>query len=109
MQSRWARLIIAFLLAASTGLPARGQTGNASVKGEVVDQQNSSVGGATVSLTRLSTHVRQQATTDAKGDFIFPPVVPGTYELKAEASGFSPTVVAGMTANMAFAIKTTGS
>ena len=97
MQSRWARLIIAFLLAASTGLPALGQTGNASVKGEVVDQQNSSVRGATVSLTRISTHVTQQATTDAKGGFIFPPVVPGTYELKAEAAGFSPTVVTGMT------------
>ena len=70
---------------------------NASVSGEVVDPQQASVRGAAVTLTRLSTQVKVETTTDGKGDFILPPVVPGTYEIKAQAPGFESTVVTDIT------------
>ncbi len=70
---------------------------NAHVSGEVVDQQNASIKGATVTLKRISTEVKEETTTGANGDFLLPPVVPGTYEIKAHAPGFQSTVVTGIT------------
>ena len=69
---------------------------NAHVSGEVVDPQHASVKGATVTLTHLSTQVKEQTTTDANGDFILPPVDPGHYEIKAQAPGFGATLVTGV-------------
>ena len=70
---------------------------NAHVSGEVVDPQQASIKGARVTLTRISTQVKEETATDANGDFILPPVVPGTYEIKAQAPGFEITVVTGIT------------
>ncbi len=70
---------------------------NASVSGSVADTEQAGIKGATVFLTRTSTGVKVQATTNQSGNFIFPPVVPGTYEIKAQAPGFSPTVLKGIT------------
>ena len=50
-----------------------------------------------MTLTRTSTQVKEVTVTDDKGSFIFPPAVPGHYEIRADAAGFSPTVIAGMT------------
>ena len=88
-------LIGAFLLAAFPALPLLAQ--NANVSGQVVDPQHASVQGAMVALTRISTQVKVVARTDANGNFILPPVVPGNYEIKAQAPGFEVTVVTGIT------------
>jgi hypothetical protein len=70
---------------------------NASVSGEVVDPQHAVVKAATVTLTRISTQVKVQTETNGSGNFVLPPVVPGTYEIKAEAAGFAPVAVTGIT------------
>src|SRR5271168_3439695 len=70
---------------------------NASVSGEVVDPQHAAINGSTVTLTRISTQVTVEARTNEKGSFVFPPVVPGAYEIKAEAQGFAPAVLTGIT------------
>jgi Carboxypeptidase regulatory-like domain len=70
---------------------------NATVSGSVVDPQHAGIKGATVILTRFSTQVKVETKTDDKGDFILPPVVPGTYDIKVEAAGFGPAVLTGIT------------
>jgi len=95
MQTRLA--FLAAILLAVSGQPILAQSGNASVSGQVVDQQQASVKRASVVLTRTSTGVKQRTTTDDLGDFIFPPVAPGTYEVTAEAPGFETTEVTGIT------------
>ncbi len=70
---------------------------NAVVSGRVVDPQRAAINGAKVTLTRISTQVAVMSNTDARGAFILPPVVPGTYEIKAEAAGFSATTMTGIT------------
>ncbi len=70
---------------------------NASVSGEVIDPQHKSLKGAAVTLTHISTQVKVETKTNASGSFVLPPVVPGNYQLKVEAEGFSPTVVTGIT------------
>lgn len=84
-------------LAACMGLSALAQSGTASVSGQVVDQQQASIKGATIVLTRTSTGVQEKAISDNRGGFIFPPVAPGHYDIKAEAAGFSTTAITGMT------------
>ncbi len=79
------------------GLSASLFAQNASVSGSVADTQQAAIKGATVLLTRTSTGVQVQATTDQRGNFILPPVVPGTYEIEARAPGFSSTVLEGIT------------
>jgi hypothetical protein len=86
-------LLLASIILLSVPLFAQ----NARVSGEVVDPQHASVQGATVTLTHISTQVKGVTKTDRNGDFILPPVAPGTYEIKAQSPGFETTVVTGIT------------
>jgi hypothetical protein len=70
---------------------------NASVTGEVVDSGHAGIKGSVVTLTNLNTQVKVVTRSAANGNFILPPVEPGSYEIKAEAGGFAPAVVTGMT------------
>ena len=58
---------------------------------------NAGINGATVTLTRTSTQVKEVTRTSQGGIFVLPPVVPGTYQIEARAPGFSPTVESGIT------------
>lgn len=97
MQLKLTPLIVAWAMVASLSVSSIAQSGNASVSGQVLDQQQASVKNATVVLLRASTGVRRVTTTNELGNFIFPPVAPGSYEVRAEASGFETTVVTGIT------------
>ncbi|MFZ0590640.1 MAG: carboxypeptidase-like regulatory domain-containing protein [Bryobacteraceae bacterium] len=58
------------------------------ITGHVTDSSGASVPLATTSLTNTATNaVRTAITTDA-GDYSFPSVPPGTYNVKVEHSGF---------------------
>ena len=92
---RYASRLLFLLPAFVLSIPLFAQ--NARVSGEVVDPQHASVKGAKVALTRISTQVNEVTTTDGNGDFILPPVDPGTYEIKAQSPGFETTVVTGIT------------
>jgi hypothetical protein len=97
MLKRLSILVGIFMFAAGVRMPVFAQGENANISGQVVDAQLAVVKGAKVTLTRTSTQIRQEATTGANGAFIFPPVVPGHYDIKAEAAGFSPTQITAMT------------
>ena len=70
---------------------------NALVNGRVVDAQKSSVPKAVVTLTRTSAGVAVRTETNSEGYFQLPPVLPGSYELKAEAAGFAQSLMSGIT------------
>ncbi len=88
-------LVLVSILIVSLSIPLFAQ--NASVSGNVIDPQQAGVKGATVLLTRTSTGVKVQTTTGQNGNFILPPVVPGTYQIEADEQGFAPTIVKGIT------------
>lgn len=54
----------------------------------MIDQQGSSIPGASVTVTNQLTTARQIAQTDTSGYFVFPEVLPGTYTLSVEKDGF---------------------
>lgn len=79
-------MLLAALLALASG--ANAQTSTGIISGRVVDQQDSSVAGAEVTLTQELTRVKLATSTDAAGNFVFPSVLPGKYSVTVQAQGF---------------------
>src|SRR5271154_854227 len=92
---RHTRLVVCLFSLLSFASPVFAQ--NASVSGQVVDPQHAVISAVTVTLINTDTRVKEQAITDGRGAFILPPVAPGHYEVTAEAQGFTPTIVSGVT------------
>lgn len=73
-------------------MTAFGQSDRGAIKGLVMDQQNRVITGATVTLTNTATGVRTEITTDESGNFLFPGLTVGNYEVAAEQTGFKKTI-----------------
>lgn len=69
---------------------------NSSVSGRITDDSNAAVSAANVQLTRTDTGDRRQTLTSEEGYFTFPLLVPGTYELKVEKTGFKVQTQSGI-------------
>lgn len=65
---------------------------NTSVSGVITDPQNGAIAGATVTLTNKTTNTTRTVTSTSDGTYQFPQVVPGLYQLRAEAQGFKALV-----------------
>jgi len=76
-----------------------------SITGTVKDQTGSLVPGAklTIANTEQGTHI--STTTDAKGNYTFPSLPVGRYDLQIEASGFKPQSRAGLAIDLDSAIQ----
>jgi hypothetical protein len=84
----WRRGLLAlFLVVAGIG-QAAAQDANGTISGTVADEQGQVVPGATVTLINENTKLSRTAVTDARGDFRFPTLLPGTYTVKVELQGF---------------------
>jgi hypothetical protein len=86
-QIRTALSIGMFLLTACFGTQLFAQS--AAVSGQVLDPSGAAVKGASVTLVRPATKLQTKSVSDARGIFILPPVVPGTYEITVTAPGFA--------------------
>ncbi len=84
------------LLAALLLLPAGTAWAQSRITGEisgtVVDPSGASVPHATVTATQPNTGFSQTVKASAAGVFVFPALQPGTYEMRATASGFATAV-----------------
>ena len=68
--------------------PLSAQTTTGTIAGTVVDPSNNVVPAAKVSITNESTGDVRRAETTAVGDFNFPSVLPATYTVQVEMTGF---------------------
>ena len=82
----FASLLAALVCFASR--PVFAQTITGVVSGTVVDGTGAAVPGASVTLVNSGTGLRQSATTEATGGFVFLSVQPATYSVIVEALGF---------------------
>src|SRR3954462_5808587 len=64
------------------------QTFSSSIAGVVTDPSGSVVPGAKIHLRNMGTNDTRDATTSRTGTYKFDNLLPGTYEITAEASGF---------------------
>ena len=64
------------------------QNVNGSMSGRLLDAQGASIPNATVTLTEPARGISHTAKSNEQGDFVFPGLAPGSYNLTAEAPGF---------------------
>src|SRR2546425_2502409 len=76
------------LLLVAIAVPARGQTPSGEISGTVVDASGLAVPGVTITLGNVATNVVRTVQTNESGLYVITAIPPGTYDLKAELSGF---------------------
>jgi hypothetical protein len=62
------------------------------ITGDVTDPSGAAVPNAAVTVTNMATNLTRQTTTNSSGLYVFPDLVPGTYEVKVVVSGFDTSV-----------------
>ena len=75
-----------------SSVAAFAQFDTAAVLGTVRDPKGGAIADAKITVRNTATGITNQTTTDGQGDYIFPAVKIGTYEVRAEAPGFSAAV-----------------
>ncbi len=65
------------------------------IVGRVTDPSGAAVPQATINLLNMSTNASQVAVTNQQGEYSFPTVAPGRYQVTTTAAGFSVAVVSG--------------
>ncbi len=89
------RIAILLLVVFALGLAgASAQTLTGTIEGKVTDEQGGVLPGATVTLT--GPQGSQTTVTDGEGEFRFVGLNPGSYEVKAELSGFVARTTTGL-------------
>lgn len=63
------------------------------IRGRLTDVAGSAIPGATISAIHNETSVTQTTTTNNKGEYSFTQLLPGTYQVKLEKSGFDTHVI----------------
>src|SRR5258708_6383449 len=77
---------LAILVAANVS--AWSQSIYGSIRGLITDASAAVVAGAKVSLTNEGTSDQRSVTSNNLGEYVFSQVIPGTYTIAVEASGF---------------------
>ena len=97
------RICGAFLALSVLGLSlliaadAWSQVSGATLSGAITDTVGGALAHADISVTNTATRVTTNTTTNADGFYTMPNLLPGDYELKASAPGFSTKVRNGIT------------
>jgi hypothetical protein len=87
------KLVISFLAlalcVALSGVCAFAQTATGEILGRVTDQQGAVIAGANVTVKETTTGRTRTTTTNNDGDYAFPLLPPGSYEVAVEAPSMS--------------------
>jgi hypothetical protein len=88
------RTVITMWLGAILSLStlAYAQSPNASVTGQVTDSTKAIIAGAHVVAVNVNTNIRYEAATNGAGEYYFPNLLPGTYRMEADMTGFKAAI-----------------
>src|SRR5579864_9052761 len=75
---------------------AEAQVAGGTILGAVTDPSGAAVASAQVTIKNVATGVTRSVPTNSDGLYAAPNLVPGDYEVQAEAAGFAPSVVGGI-------------
>lgn len=82
-----ARIAVACLAAVLSAIPCYPQASNGRVSGTVHDESGASIPNATLEIKNIETGITHRTTSNEAGFYVFPGLVPGTYELQTDAPG----------------------
>ncbi|MGH9471073.1 MAG: carboxypeptidase-like regulatory domain-containing protein, partial [Terriglobia bacterium] len=80
----------------SVNLPIYGQVNKASLGGRVVDPSGAAIPQANVAVTKESTRYTTSTSTNVKGEFVFPALDVGTYDVRVVKGGFATYLQKGL-------------
>jgi outer membrane receptor protein involved in Fe transport len=89
-------LVALLLISFSPGTPLWAQFTTARLSGVVTDKLGSAVPGADVSVQEVATGYRQTIKTGASGEYLFPGLPVGSYQLIVDKPGFSSYLQKGL-------------
>ena len=85
------------LLVLSLAAPGRSQSTFGSITGTVTDKSSAAVPAAKIVVTNVATGVIRRATAGTDGVYTVNDLLPGSYRLQVDATGFSPLDRPGIT------------
>src|SRR6266446_6792779 len=74
-------------------LPANGQFQRGTIVGALTDESGAAIARGKITLKNLGTNEERSAVSDERGDYTFALLLPGSYNVNAEAPGFKTQVV----------------
>ena len=89
-------LALVALVWAGLPAPAHAQATRGTILGTITDQTGAAMPGATVIATETRTNVSHDTVTNETGNFTFPNIPDGIYNIKAELQGFKTVVREGI-------------
>ena len=93
-------VVLSFVSVFMCATTALAQFTTARLSGIVTDHTNAAVPGATVTVAQSTTGYRQTARTTASGDYLFPSLPVGAYDLTVEMTGFATYAQKGIVLNV---------
>lgn len=97
----WIVPVLVVLLPAAFPAAVEAQDTRGSINGTVTDSTAAVVAGAQVTVTNTGTGAAARLTTNASGYYEAPLLLPGSYSVTVEASGFKRLVRSGLTLGLA--------
>jgi len=93
--------ISALLLLLSSPSFLRAQQYFGSITGLVTDPSGGGIPQVSITVTNIGTGVSRQVSTNQFGEYLIGSLTPGTYSMRAQASGFQTTLVPSVTVQVA--------
>ena len=81
-------LLLVLVLSLASVAPVFAQTSSGSIAGNIRDAQDAAIPNATVVIIEQQRKTSFTTKTDPEGRFVFPQLLPGTYDISVEATGF---------------------
>src|SRR6266849_10799698 len=82
--------ILCSTMALALAVSAMAQPSSSAVAGTVADPANRVIPGASVTLVNEASGEERKVATNENGEFVSPGLMPGTYTVRVQASGFRP-------------------
>ncbi len=93
------RVTLALLFVLALSLPA--QNANAILTGIIRDPSQAPVVGARVRVVNQETNIERRTVSNDTGNYTVPSLIPGTYRVEVEISGFKRSVLSGIVLEVA--------
>src|SRR5258705_9333360 len=92
--------LLVVLIMSLVPFAAFAQSSAGSISGNAVDDSGAALPGVTVTATNTATNATRTTTTNSTGHYELAFLVPGTYAVAAELSGFQPLKFAKVVVNV---------
>src|SRR5271170_7700804 len=92
LRARWTAICLAVAISFLTPTLLNAQSANGRIVGRVADPTGAVLAGAKITLLNEATGISRDAQANESGDYSFVQVVPGTYTVQFELTGFKKNV-----------------